>query len=79
MDLKITLDKLADELLKEVNQPSDHFTNKLDLFKELRAYYALRLKEPVESPDEDDSSFTFKDGIGGKRGIPARLHNRRSA
>lgn len=66
LDVKTELDKLAKKLIDEVTTNKEvAFEDMLGTFKELRAYYALTLKEAPDNPDEDESEgFSFENGLG---------------
>ena len=75
MNLKSELDKLAKSLVDGANDKDANFAEKLDTFKELRAYYALTLKE--KSPEDDaDGGFDFNGGVGHEDGA---VRDRRSS
>ena len=54
MSFKDKLDTLANTLLDYAGKQSTPYSERLDAFKELRAYYALTLKE--SKPEEDDGT-----------------------
>jgi len=73
MDLKTELDKLAKVLVDQTAQKDTPFTDILNAFKELRAYYAMELKRNPPSDDDEPGGFSFDNGVGeGNGGIQRR-------
>ena len=68
MNLKDELDNLASLLVAETKKKEVPFADIIDTFKELRAYYALTLKNTPDSAASDDGGFDFANGIGDRNG-----------
>lgn len=78
VDVKKELEKLLQTLVTETTKEDASFSQKLDTFKELRAYYALTLKTQGKSDDDEDSEeFSFANGIGETHGAAATGIRRR--
>lgn len=62
MNIKEELEKLAQSLVNHISNKDTPFPDKLDTFKELRAYYAMILKHPADTDEEVEEGFTFGNG-----------------
>lgn len=76
MNLKSSLDKFADALIKKASLSSTSLQESTDAFKAVTAYYAAQQKGRKKSGDDDtpdDGEFTFGDETnGGSQKVSAR-------
>jgi hypothetical protein len=75
INLKSELDKLASTLVADATAKDAQLSDKVAAFKELRAYYALTLKQSLDDPD-DGEGFTFENGLGNRHDATAKLQRR---
>lgn len=78
INVKAELEKLLKVLVDETTKEDASFSQKLDTFKELRAYYALTLKSQGKNTDDDEDSdeFSFDNGIGDQHGATRSVRGR---
>lgn len=58
-DFEKELLTLVRHVVKKATQDATPFTESVDAFKQLTAYYALRLKHRTGEDDDTDSGFSF--------------------
>lgn len=63
-DLRCEMDKLATALAKAAGADATDMKDRIDAFKALTTWAALRLKHP-DGPDDDEDAFDFTKDIHG--------------